>query len=486
MKAKWIVIVAIVLGLALWLAYTSSQDRERMDQARRLAQRQNSQSETATSETKSKSEIDADLDVLAKRGVGMPLPDDLIFSRVQPEGYWFVGKHEGGSGVEIPFAPGRQPTPPPELKPLHENPGYVGPDACKACHPKMYESFVHTAHYRTSSRVSEDTIRGRFSEGENVLKTVDKHVKFEMRKRDDQYIQRVQFFDWKFDVPMDIILGSSKMAQTYLYWHDDQLYQANVTYLTDGDQWINSPGYIDGDAAYARPVPERCMDCHMTYFDFRKEPNHYTPDGMIFGVTCERCHGPGKEHVTHHQQNPDVKQAHAIVLPSELPRDRQLEVCGQCHSGVNNLKNPTFSYRPGDPLFDHYHRTPDDGTNSVHTSNQLTRLTASECFQNSQMGCVECHNPHQNERGQNELFSQRCLQCHNVQACGMHDKVDFDIAENCIACHMPIRATKPLRLRSVEGDVFPPLRDHLIRVDDEATAEYLQSRSQSSEPDAAR
>lgn len=78
------------------------------------------------------------------------------------------------------------------------------------------------------------------------------------------------------------------------------------------------------------------------------------------------------------------------------------------------------------------------------------------------------------ERGNRKLFSSRCMTCHqNESDCAFfpHEAVDF--AENCVDCHMPRRATEKLRLESIEGDVFPPLRDHLIRVDQEATEAYL-------------
>jgi hypothetical protein len=297
-----------------------------------------------------------------------------------------------------------------------------------------------------------------------------------MIHRGDEFLQRVHFFDWSFEVPMEIIMGSSKMAQTYLYWHNDGLYQHNVTHITDGNQWINSPGYIDGDAAYARPIPQRCLECHMTYFDFRGKKNRYTPGSLILGVTCERCHGPAKEHVDFHRENGGVREAVGITNPAHLERQVQMEICGQCHGGSRALKGDALSFRPGDRLEEHYDPPDDelDAKNSVHTSNQLNRLSQSLCFEQSQMTCVDCHDPHHNERGNRKLFSSRCMTCHESESdCGFFPQEGVDFAENCVDCHMPRRPTQDLRLESIEGDVFPPLRDHYIRVDETASKRFM-------------
>ncbi len=484
MKFKGFALVVVLAVGGGWLLWASRQRDAGADLARELAARASlADDDPLGYATQRPSRWD--LDELTATGRGMPLPDGLVsrkvttnsptLERIADAEYWFIGKHEDGGGVEIPFAPGRMPQMTDSLRPIHENPGYVGPTACRDCHAKYYESFMQTAHARTSQAVTSETIAGQFGADANRMRTSDPQVSMEMIRRGDQYLQRVSFHEWKFDVPMQLIMGSSKMAQSYLYWHDDGLFQHNVTHLTEHDQWINSPGYIDGDAAYARPVPQRCMDCHTTYFDFREPPNHYTPQSLILGVTCERCHGPAESHVAYHREHPDHKPGHAIVVPSKLTRQQSLDVCGQCHAGAASLSGPAMRYRPGDALADFYHPPADaaDALNSVHTSNQLTRLAASKCFESSQMTCVDCHNPHQSERGQKELFSQRCLTCHQVDSCGLHPHESFDLASNCIDCHMPIRPTEKLRLESVQGDVFPSLRDHLIRVDDQATRAVL-------------
>lgn len=422
-----------------------------------------------------------DLAVLAQAGKGQPLPEYLA-TEIDPAGkFWLVGNPNSEFGVEIPFQPGSLPAPKKEEGSRENLSGFLGAAACQSCHPDKYETFVETAHHRTSRIASVDEISGPLTdEGRNRMQTLHPEINFEMLKRDQVAYQRVSFFDWQFEVPMQLIMGSSKMAETYLYWHGDKLFQLNCTYLEEPDAWINSPGYLDGDAAYARPIRSGCLDCHATYAEFQRDPNHYAPNSLILGISCERCHGPGKQHVDYHVSHPEEKKSQHMVVPSQLSREREMDVCGQCHTGDKAPISPdAFQFRPGDRLEEHYVKLEghDESANSVHTSNQIARLALSSCFQGSEMACVQCHDPHRNERGMKEVFSQRCLKCHQEQQCGMQSTLGPKLRENCIDCHMPRQATANLRVEVVGGQVFPPLRDHYIRVDQRATQKYLDSQT---------
>lgn len=469
MQSKAFLIVIAVLLLAAVFFFAAGDGEEGANVAE-LA-RQQKQRETQASQQKT----GLDLDQLAAEGKGQPVPANLSVHPSPDKSYWFVGDPKVKAGVEVPFSPGQLRTPPPTIEPLRENPGFVGADACQKCHQEKHAGFIETAHHRTSRLATPKTVSGPLEDGQNQMSTRDPKVNFTMVRREEQLLQRVAFHGWQFDVPFDLITGSSKMAETYLYWHRDQLFQMNVTYLSSIDQWINSPGYIDGDAAYARPIPVRCLECHTTYADFRGKPNHYTPDSLILGISCERCHGPGQQHIEYHETHPDDKVSQFVTVPSDLSREQQLDLCGQCHSGISSPKDLPFQFRPGDRFDDHFQPLNKPGeSNNVHTSNQLRRLAESECFKQSEMACAECHNPHKNERGKMELFSKRCLECHQSEACGKSEELGAKISENCIDCHMPKKAGKHLRLDTAEGSIFPPLRDHYIRVDQEATEAFLK------------
>ena len=43
--------------------------------------------------------------------------------------------------------------------------------------------------------------------------------------------------------PFDVVVGSGRKGQTYLYWNGARLFQLPVSYYTALNSWCNSPGY---------------------------------------------------------------------------------------------------------------------------------------------------------------------------------------------------------------------------------------------------
>ncbi len=349
-----------------------------------------------------------------------------------------------------------------------ENPGFVGPDACQPCHKQRHEDFIHTAHFLASSLPNADVMLGEFEGTSRVMRTNHPDLKFEMSTKDGEYFQTVSFRDLQKKFKIDLVTGAGLVGQTHLFWHDTELFQLHVTYFTKSDRWVNSPGYVDGTAWFSRRVIPKCVQCHTTYLEWREgSENSYDPNSLIAGVTCERCHGPGREHVEFHTANPQVTEPRAIVDPKELTTEQLNDLCAQCHFGSGALIAEPFSFQPGDRIADHWDIAPEEvaSKGGVHSSNQLQRMQKSRCFTESEsLACIDCHNPHQNERGNLQLYSARCVNCHSPDKCGKHSELGDSIAANCIDCHMPRTPDDHLSMQTSSDTDFPLLRDHYIRV----------------------
>ena len=225
-------------------------------------------------------------------------------------------------------------------------------------------------------------------------------MRFQMLHGAEGFSQRVSIADYEVTLPIHVFTGSAKAGQTFLYWHGQRLYQSFVSYLTELDQWIPSPGYFDTTADYTREIGTTCLECHVTYIDRGYERGTLKPDTAVWGISCERCHGPGQQHVEYHRGSPDDRIAKFIAQPSDLPRQRQLDICSQCHSGSESLMTGKFDFRPGMEVEKKKRRSESEsGVGGVHTANQLNRLSLSACFQQSEMTCTTCHDPHVNQRG---------------------------------------------------------------------------------------
>jgi len=274
---------------------------------------------------------------------------------------------------------------------------------------------------------------------------------------------------WSRTERLDLVIGSGGKGQSYLFWDEDELFELPVGYSTVLKQWINGPGYKDGTANFERGIIPRCLECHATYFQ-ALEPiptNHrYDKTNFVLGISCERCHGSGREHVARMSSHAATGSDLAIVNPAKLPQDRQFEICSQCHGGqgVRELA-PAFSYVPGQPLANYVDLGPIDtgAAPDVHGT-QVVLLEKSRCFQaSSKMSCATCHDVHQPERNLAK-FSEKCLTCHKPEKCGEYAKLGAGIVNDCVDCHMPNQESKTVFLDVNGKQVNPRFRSHWIKV----------------------
>jgi hypothetical protein len=352
-------------------------------------------------------------------------------------------------------------------KPASRN-SYAGDEACRTCHRNKVETFHRTAHYLTSRTADKDSIAGKFTSDANILKTSNPNLFFRMDAKEKFFFQTAVQGEPPYTTSrterFDLVIGSGGKGQTYLFWKGDQLFQLPVSYWTELGQWVNSPGYRDGVANFNRPIIPRCLECHANYFEPVPPPeNRYRKIGFGLGITCEKCHGPGRDHGQRHSSK-SAPASGDIVNPARLSRERQIDMCAWCHAGHGEPLAPPFSYLPGEPL-DKYVELPHpdpDAQIDVHGS-QVELLKKSRCFQSSAMTCLTCHDVH---IPQHELaaFSQRCMSCHKVESCGIYPRLGHQIAGNCIDCHMPKQPTNLIVFDWGGRKARPEVRNHWIKV----------------------
>ena len=364
------------------------------------------------------------------------------------------------------LAPAAAQSPPRAAKPgLPTN--YAGDAACQSCHQDKVEAFHRTSHYLTSRSPESDSILGKFTPGANVMKTSNPELFFRMEEKESSFFQTAvagiaPFVESRTE-RFAFVIGSGGKGQTYLFWKGDDLFQLPVSYWTELG-WVNSPGYRDGQANFGRAVIPRCLECHATYFEqLPPPPNHYSKAGFIVGISCEKCHGPGRDHVQRFAAKPAPSAGPAILNPARFSRDRQMDLCAWCHAGHGVSLQPAFSYVPGESL-DKYLKMqqPDPAAPiDVHGS-QVEMLQRSRCFQQSAMTCLTCHNVHTVQHDANE-FSQRCLSCHKPGS-AMFPKQGHQVASNCIDCHMPMQETNLIVFDQDGKKARPKVRSHWIKV----------------------
>ena len=295
----------------------------------------------------------------------------------------------------------------------------------------------------------------------------------------------------------DIAFGAGIKAQTYGYWKEDKLYQLPLTWFTGLDTWANSPGFPATHARFNRMITSRCFECHASYIKRDFEPSGPLAvrevlgrNSIIYGIDCERCHGPALEHVRFQQDNPTIKTAKFITRITSLGRGQQLDLCATCHSGNDReTQRSLFTFVPGDTLAHFYYPTFGEKTAEpdVH-GQQLQMLHGSKCFAGSELTCSTCHSTHAT-RQTTAAYVTKCLDCHRnsghatvaaqataaAQAAATAQATAHTTAAaqatavttaTCIDCHMPLVTSKTIVLNNGAGAKTIPylLRTHKISI----------------------
>jgi tetratricopeptide (TPR) repeat protein len=360
---------------------------------------------------------------------------------------------------------------------------YVNPAICMTCHQNIARAYDTTGMHRSLHRPTlADTIEDYKTH--NTLYNKASGLYYTMLERDGKFYQRRYEigFDGKetnvVEKQVDYVIGSGNHVRTYLHrGADGRLIEMPVSWYTEkSGYWAMSPGFDrpEYQEDFRRAVPGECLYCHNglplqgKYPDLDVTGESIFPKDLPDGIDCQRCHGPGGAHVraalSKTASVETIRQA--IVNPARLSRDRQLEVCMQCHLETSSRLVPNQirrydreigAYKPGDSLGDftlYFDRGPSTREkDGFEIADHAGRLRMSACFRSSQMTCLTCHNPHEPYRSETSTarYLATCQSCHQ----SVIHTVSLPAGSNCITCHMPKRRT--------EDVVHAVMTDHYIQ-----------------------
>jgi len=357
----------------------------------------------------------------------------------------------------------------------NRGPGYAGSATCVSCHKAVGDSYAHNAHFKTSRALNGATATDSLGlpEGEFVF---NENTKVGLEKRNGSFYQ-VAYINGK-EVKAektDFVFGSGHSAYTFAFWYNNQLMQMPLNYLTQEHQWVNSPGYPEEQIYFGRPIIARCLECHSSSVDKKliqtadlKIEEQFVKGSLIAGIDCERCHGPAIQHVEFHQNNPEVKEAKHMVNYKSLPLSRRIDLCGVCHSGVElQTLTSTFTFKPGDTLKSLPQYTSYTGQEPDVHGYQKQLLEASPCFKIGKAECISCHDVHGEQKVSLQIYSKQCISCHqDAPHPKLAEKERALMANNCIDCHMPKKASGNIGFQvSNSKDKIPySVRTHRIAI----------------------
>lgn len=343
-------------------------------------------------------------------------------------------------------------------------PGYVEDRACATCHTQIAETYRHKGMARAFLRPRRSTDIEDFSAppffhapSRQYLQIQREGERLVFRRwLTDEAGRRIHLFERE----IDWILGSGNNARTYLYRTlSGEMFQLPLAWYTQTRSWGMPPGYDRPDHdGVLRRVRRECLFCHDAYPDVSAGADapgalHAFPAELPEGLGCQRCHGPGAEHVwlASGGMGPAAEIRAAIFNPGRLPKTRQDEVCMPCHlqptvalPGLRRFGRGDFSYRAGEPLSDYLVRidVEEEGqapSERFEINHHAYRLHQSRCFLESGggVGCLDCHDPHRvtPKEEMKAKVDGVCRSCH--ESLPRHVK-----ASDCASCHMPRRRTQ--------------------------------------------
>ena len=267
------------------------------------------------------------------------------------------------------------------------------------------------------------------------------------------------------------------------------------------DEWYDFAASELIEPEPVRSFDARCAGCHLTGMRLGGDADSglhahaasdasgdfdFDGDGRReeINIGCESCHGPGSEHVE------ATVRGTAIVSPSLLTPERELLLCGRCHSrplgvAAGGTDAPLSAAGVMPPaglrraeLASEYATRVDGDAADFHASGdsrahhaQYSDFVRSTMSRNGSvlMTCTSCHDAHGSDEHEHELLragsdNASCTGCHSgaqyrelrghvERATGFVHDASTDAQLKCTGCHMVRTA--------VSGARRPELLDNL-------------------------
>ena len=333
---------------------------------------------------------------------------------------------------------------------------YTGSKACQTCHPAVYARWSKTrmANIVRDPQKDPAAIIGDFSKPNPLVTFKPADVAFTYGdKWKQRYFYKRGNDYFVYPAQWDV------QNKTWRPYHP----------TAGGDWW--TARYPDDQAQ--RPTGPLCDGCHSVNYNIQ------THEVTEWNVGCEKCHGPAGDHVAKPSKT-------NIVNPARLDSVRANDVCLQCHTQGQPLKNPIegryydwpVGFTAGDRLADYWkleeHKLGETSfTHFPDGTGKKNRMQGND-FVQSQMykrgiTCFACHDVHGTENNADLLkpANVMCSSCHGPQS-PMGPAGSLVVHTNhpatsagaeCTGCHMPkIEATvADVNVRSHTFKFMPPL-----------------------------
>ena len=285
---------------------------------------------------------------------------------------------------------------------------YVGSQACQKCHEQIYEHWKKTpmANVVRDPRTHPDAILPNLATN-TVAKFTKDQVAFVYGS-----IWKQRYF--------------TKIGDDYFplaaQW-DIGNHVWRPYHVPKGADWWE-PFYPPDNMQ--RPTGPTCDGCHSVDY------NIHTKQVVEWNVGCERCHGPGSEHVEHPLRG-------NILNPAQMDDVAANDTCVQCHSQGRPVTSPIEGKYYDWPVGYHVGlRLRDYWKLEDHTLGETT-------FTHFPDGTAHKNRMQGNDFVQSVMYRRgvTCFSCHDAHGTGNYAQLRKPADQICLDCHGPLSPNGP-------------------------------------------
>jgi len=285
---------------------------------------------------------------------------------------------------------------------------------------------------------------------------------------------------------VDYTLGSRRIQHYLTTLPDGRIIVLPPSWDVARREWFHNLDIVNPeqtDRVLLQVWNKSCYSCHVSREEKRFDGDQamYHTRWTDFGTNCERCHGPGSQHVELYQQPRSARGSAAtgIVLQTRLGPQRNTMVCAQCHS-LRDLVSEGYSAGADYndyflPILEYGQKVDADPAywqdgRPRRFSNDAIGFWQSECYLKGGATCLDCHtdvhNPETAKIAPSGYDSDSlCTRCHGSigQAISAHTHHAAGSAGSaCVECHMP-RTVFSIRTAIRDHSIGIPIPENTLR-----------------------
>jgi predicted CXXCH cytochrome family protein len=350
---------------------------------------------------------------------------------------------------------------------------YVGSQICAGCHKDDHAEWKQTWHANMHRVLRPGIVIADFYSKEITYKDVEIETPDKKKMKISPIVRLNREGDsFSFTlVDKDNSANNQTYPIAYVFggnWNQhfeaqvgSVYYPTPMRWIVEDDQWTTKPfndlwwvadGTPDGRPKRPEEMPKTktgdatCDGCHTTGFSIAKskENGNWVGQKVELGIGCEACHGPGGIHAT-------SKQKIDIVNPALLNAVQQDQLCGQCHSRINNKQEKELffplEFKPGNTdlsqrvKFWTYSANRKNFWPNGYASKNRQQYHDVQFSGHNKAGvtCITCHDTHSGRKGYAQVRGDKntlCVQCHKASSEFYSGSAMDKAAVGCTDCHM--------------------------------------------------